>query len=330
MKRDRIRETSMEVTVGAFLFMVLLALGVFTIILSRQNLFGRTHYYEVAFRNILGLREGENVYLRGVVVGKIDDIIAEKRAVRLRLAVNRPLELRENYKMEILASSLLGGRYLNIEEGDEDRPLLPPGTPLVGLTPLELLDEATRTVASIRQTLEGGVLADARAIVSNANVIVSRVQRGEGTLGRLIAEDSVYDDIKAVAANLRDVSARLDRGEGSLGRLLADDGAIHRDLEASVANIRKVTEDLAEGRGALGKLIHREDTLYDDLRAAIASVRDVADSLSRGEGTLGKLVRENEIYEDLRQGLRELRATIDDFRETAPVTTFTSVFLGAF
>ncbi len=330
MRRERIRETSMEVTVGAFLFMALLALGVFTIILSRQSLFRPTLYYDVTFRTVMGVREGENVYLRGVIVGKVDDIVAERGHVRLRLALNRPLELHENYKIEILASSLLGGRYLNIEEGDEDRPLLSPGTPLVGTTPKELLDEATRTVASVRQTLEGGVLDQIRSIVSNANSIVARVERGEGTLGRLTREDGLYADVSAAAASLRKVVDRIERGEGSLGRLLTDDGRVYRDIEATAANLRKASDDLAQGRGLLGKLISGEDAMMEDLRATVASVRAVAEGLRRGEGTLGRLLTETEVYEDLKQGLRELRATIDDFRETAPITTFSSIFLGAF
>ncbi len=330
MKRSRIREVSMEVTVGAFMFMILLALGVFTIILSRQSLFKPTVYYDVAFRSILGVREGDNVFLRGVIVGKVDDVIVEKRSVQLRLALDREIELHENYKMEILPSSMLGGRYLNVEEGDEDRPLVPLGTKLVGVTPVDLIDEATRTVTSIRQALDGGVLADVRQIVSNANVIVARVERGEGSLGKLLAEDAVYDDIKAVTANLKSISDRIEKGQGSLGKLLADDGKIYQDMEIVTANLRKSSQDLADGRGLLGKLLSEEDTVYDDLRASALAIREVTESISNGEGTIGKLIRENDVYDETKMLLRELRATIDDFRETAPVTTFTSIFLGAF
>lgn len=320
----------MEVTVGAFMFMILLALGVFTIILSRQSLFKPTVYYEVSFRNIMGVREGDNVYLRGVIVGKVGDIVVAKRSVQLRLALDRQLELHENYKMEILPSSMLGGRYLNVEEGDEDRPLLPAGTKLVGVTPVDLFDEATRTVTSIREALDGGILADMRMIVSNAHIVMARVERGEGTLGKLLAKDEVYEDIRSMTASLRRVTDRLDRGEGSLGKLLADDGRIYADIEAVTANLRKVSGELGEGKGLLGKLLSSEDTIYDDLRASALAIREITQSLDRGDGTLGKLIRDNDVYDETKMLLRELRAAVDDFRETAPITTFSSIFLGAF
>ena len=81
MKHNRVREVSMEVTVGAFMFMVLLALAVFTIILSRQSFLQKTYFYEVTFDEILGLREGDNIYLRGVAQGKIRKITLGDRDV---------------------------------------------------------------------------------------------------------------------------------------------------------------------------------------------------------------------------------------------------------
>ncbi len=331
MKRDQIRETSIEVTVGAFMFMILLALGTFTIILSRQKLFQPTLYYTVRFDNVMGLREGDNVYVRGVAVGRVRDIRVERTGVLVRLTLQQPLGLHENYKIEVVPSSLLGGRELHIEEGDPARPRVPEGTVLVGRSPVSLLDEATRMIASIRSTLEeGGVLENVRQAVSNLNVIIARIERGEGTLGRLVKDEAVYEDIRSITADLRSVADRIERGEGSLGRLLADDGKVYEDLRQIAANLRKTSDDLANGKGILGKLISEEDATYEDLKQSVAAIRDVVEGLKRGEGTLGKLLKETEVYEELKQGLRELRATIDDYRETAPITTFSSIFLGAF
>lgn len=331
MKRNRIRVISLEVVVGAFMFMVILALGAFTIILSRQSLFKTTVRYEISFPGVMGIREGDNVLLRGVTVGKIERIQATHSDVRVTVALDRELELREDYSIEILSASMLGGRLVSIDEGDDIHPLLPPDTPLVGRLPVDLIEEATRVVTSIRDALENGILADARTIISNANSIVARVERGEGSLGKLLNEDELYNDVRAVAANLRSVSDRLDQGEGSIGRLLADDGKIYEDIEAVTANLRKVSDDLAAGKGLLGKLLsEQDDGVYEDLRATAQAIREVAEGINRGDGTLGKLITDDDIYDEAKLLLRELRATVDDFRETVPVTTFTSIFLGAF
>ena len=41
-------------------------------------------------------------------------------------------------------------------------------------------------------------------------------------------------------------------------------------------------------------------------------------------------MKDDELYEEAKLLLQEIRATVDDFRETTPITTFTSVFFGAF
>jgi len=261
MKREQIREASLEVTVGAFMFLILLLLGVFTIILSRQNLFTRTYYTNVEFSEVLGVREGDNVYLRGVAVGKVDRVQVDGRRVRVTLAVDRELELHADYRIEILPTSVLGGRYLHIYEGSEDQPRLARGATVLGTTPVDLIDSATRTVQLVRKALEEG---------------------------------GVIENLKATMSNLSNVTARLNAGEGTLGKLLAAD-----------------------------------DTVYDDLKAAAANIREITADITAGRGTLGRLTKDDALYEDVSLLINETRATLDDVRETSPITTFTSIFFGA-
>ena len=58
----------MEVMVGTFMFVVLTALCVFTILLSRENFFQKTYPFTVVFEDIMGLRDGDNVVVRGMTV----------------------------------------------------------------------------------------------------------------------------------------------------------------------------------------------------------------------------------------------------------------------
>ena len=62
----------------------------------------------------------------------------------------------------------------------------------------------------------------------------------------------------------------------------------------------------------------------------MASLRAIAERIEKGEGVLGKLVAEDGLYTQLEQLVGEVRATVDDYRETSPVVTFTSLFFGAF
>ena len=154
MKSDRMKEMSMEVTVGAFMFMVLLTLGFFTIVLSQENIFKPGFEITATFNNVLGLREGDNVFVRGVDVGKVKELKVTRNGVELTARLEVPLIFHEDYRIEILPSSVLGGRYLHIFSGTASSPLLPEGTKLHGVQPIDLLDEATEAVILLRQAFD--------------------------------------------------------------------------------------------------------------------------------------------------------------------------------
>ena len=286
----------MEVTVGAFMFMILLALGFFTIVLSTENIFTHSYRRDVIFSDVKGLREGDNVFVRGVSVGKIRRLQIKPDGVHVSVSLQQPPKLHADYKIEVLPSSVLGGRYLNIAQGSESQPFIPENEIVRGLPPVDLIDEATRTIQDIKKAMEeGAVLENLKVTMQQIREITTKLNHGEGTLGKLLEEDAVYSDLRKITANLSDISTRL-----------------------------------AQGKGTIGKLLSENDHLYDDLAAAAASLKDVAGTISRGEGTLGKLTKNDELYQETRLLLHEIRATVDDFRETTPVTTFASIFFGAF
>ena len=286
----------MEVTVGAFMFMVLLALGFFTIVLSRQNIFTPSYRVDVVFDNVKGLREGDNVFVRGVSVGKIKTLQIKPDGVHVSVNLDQPVELHDDYAIEILPSSVLGGRYLNIYEGSHGAPMIPKGAVVKGLTPVDLIDEATKTTQMIKKALEEGkIIENLKSTMAQLNDVTAKLSKGEGTIGKLMADNKVYDDLQAITTNLKDISERAAKGKGTIGKLLSED-----------------------------------DTLYTNLVEAAASIKNITASIEKGDGTLGKLVKDDKLYEEAKITLHEIRAAIDDFREAAPITTFSSIFFGAF
>jgi phospholipid/cholesterol/gamma-HCH transport system substrate-binding protein len=351
------RQVSIEVTVGVFMFMVLIALGLFTIILSRENIFTKQFSWDVRFPEVMGLREGDNVAVRGLQVGTVSRVWLESDGVYLRLTTRQRLVVREDYRVEIVTASVLGGHFVQIHEGSPEAPALAEGTLLEGERPVDLMDQATETLSGIRETLlDGGALDDIRTGLAELRTLAVNLNQGEGTIGKLLTDDAVYQEVLGASKNLNAIAAsvragegtlgklltdetaydrilaltgKLDRGEGSLGRLLTDDTLI-RDIEASAANLKEITGRLERGEGMLGRLLAEDDTLYDDLQKTVAALRSVSEGLRNGEGTLGRLIADDALYAEAQLLIREIRAAVDDIRETAPITTFSSIFFGAF
>lgn len=244
MKRRKIRELSMEVMVGTFMFVVLLTLCVFTIVLSRENFLQKSYPFEVVFDDIMGLRDGDNVVMRGMTMGKVKNMLMKEDGVHLVAALQHPLSLKTDYKVEVIATSVLGGRYLQIFEGKHGSPPLPPGTIVRGEKPNDLI------------TLVSSVADDVKDITA-------KIRKGEGTLGKLVYDDSLYNDARDVVGDIR--TSMRERN-------------LLENIENSMENLNQVSEKINSGEGTLGKLVN-DDSLYVETKKMIKDVRMTVDDL---------------------------------------------------
>lgn len=333
----RHNDISMELIVGTVALMILLALSYFTIVVGRQAFWRKTYPMEVYFDSVMGLRDGDNVVIRGMTVGKIRSLTLVSNEVLVVSDLSRMLQMHRDYRIRVVFTSVLGGRQLEVSEGSADAPLLPPEARLHGDPPVDLIDDAAAMIKDVRNMInEGGVASNISATAANLSAISGRLKRGEGTIGRLLVEDGVYVQLQGTMteasnalAQIKVVTTKLSQGEGTLGKLLMDD-RVYKDIEKTTANLRDVTDRVNAGQGTLGKLLARDDSMYLNLLATARSLSNITARVENGDGLLGKLIGDETLATNVQQTIQELRAAIDDFRETSPVVSFSSFLFGTF
>ena len=358
-----------ELIVGVFMVAVIALLAYFTIVISGVDLIrGRERVRAtVEFRDVGGLKERDNVIYRGMKVGTVERIALAPEHITVTMLVDRDVVLRDSYRITVAALSLLGGNYLLLEEGEgEIRPLatstftgVPPADWMRDLgeiarnlndltsqgnlknivTNFEAMTEKLNAVATRVERGEGTlgkllstndqVYVDVAATVASAKNIAGRLERGEGTVGKLLSsDDSVYQDLKKTLAHAAEISDRLAAGEGTIGRLLSKDDAIYRDLQGSVANIKAITARVSGGEGLLGR-ITQDKQLADDASKLMANLKAVSEKLAKGDGTLGKLTSDPELYNEVNGLIKDVRQVVDNYRDTTPISTFAGLVGGA-
>lgn len=301
MKKDWIaRELTIEVVVGVFVVMIFLGLAYFTIMLSKETWLGDKFRMEIVFNDVMGLRDGDNVVVRGMPVGKVKEMYLEPDGVHVVVVFSKGVKpvMRDNYKITIVATSILGGRYMMIDEGDDKGALVVDDKYLyTGQHPYDLIADAAK--------------------------LVNEIRRG-------VVEGGIVDNIKDASDALKEVSERLRSGKGTLGKLLSEDEQLYSDLSAAVDSLKKIAGRVEQGEGTIGRLFAKDDQLYKDLSAAVESLKNISRSIDQGEGSIGRLVRDESLYNEVKSAVEDVRAAIDDMRETTPVATFTSIFFGVF
>jgi len=220
------RELSMEVLVGTFMFVALLSLCVFTIVLSRENVFKQTYPFEVVFNDVMGLRDGDNVVMRGMTVGKVKAMMLHGEGVRVVAALQRPVYLRKGYQIDVIISSVLGGRYLQIYEGTAGAEPIAPNAVIQGQTPKDIM----------------ALVAD---VASDLKDITGKINSGQGTMGKLLNDDALYNDARASLANLNEISDKINHGEGTLG-LLVNDESLYLEVKQMIGDIRATVDEIRE------------------------------------------------------------------------------------
>ncbi len=349
---------STEKKVGIFFLAALLLLGVIIEFVEGWTPFEKKVSYHAYFERAVGIRQGDPVRLSGVPVGKIEKIGIEKNMVRVDLNVFEGTEIRQDSIAEIKQTNFLGGHFLGISFGTPENPLLPPESAIPtreSVSVNELISNLNRNQEKVLGEL-GNLLQETRATFSDSiqklNTIVTKIDTGQGTLGRLINDPELYNDLQGSLSGFRKVMSRLSAGEGSLGRLL-EDPSLYEDAKKTFANFKTISDQMAQGKGTIGRLLsdeklYRQTTealeslakfskklnsqegtlgklmndpqLYDDAKIAMERIKNIAGKIDKGEGTLGKLVNDESLYRDAKITLKKVEKTVDGLSDTGPLS----------
>ncbi|MGA1531282.1 MAG: MlaD family protein, partial [Kiritimatiellia bacterium] len=183
MKKSYIHQSITEITVGFFVFAILGALILFTIVLSYDNIFTKSYGMQVKFDNVTGLIRGDKVYVQGVDVGRVSNLEIAPDGVLVDLTLKYDVSLREGYSIMVKSSSVLGGKFIEVNEGPREAAALANGVEVIGRAPVDFLEEASEALTSIRSALDdGGVLGNLEDTMANLKVVTDRMVKGEGTV----------------------------------------------------------------------------------------------------------------------------------------------------
>jgi phospholipid/cholesterol/gamma-HCH transport system substrate-binding protein len=108
----------------------------------------------------------------------------------------------------------------------------------------KLHDELLAGVSEIK-----AAAADARIFMSDTKGIVADVKSGKGALGMLLYDEPTAHNLKVSVNNLREVSDKLNSGQGTLGKLISDDS-----LYLSVQSTMKKADRAIDGLGDSGPI----------------------------------------------------------------------------
>lgn len=271
---------------------VILVLG------SEGMMFASARTYQVAFRDVGGLREGAVVRLGGLQVGDVTEIrfapIGDERGqlvVTLRVRDEYVDRVRADSLARISSQGLLGDKLIELTLGSQAAPVVEDGGWIVGEVP----GDPNRLIAT------------ATAAAEHARNILAKLDAASDG----VDTQALLGELGKTLATVRRVAERIETGPGTAHALIYDEGlavaatrgvrAIERaagEGEKLMASARQSSDRLAEITGAVEPA--RVKQLTDDLAAMAADMR-------AGRGTLGGLIADPTLYEETKRILVNIR-----------------------
>jgi phospholipid/cholesterol/gamma-HCH transport system substrate-binding protein len=192
----------------------------------------------------------------------------------------------------------------------------------------EKLNKGDSALAKLLDDESGQLIEDLMAASASVRSVAAKIDKGQGTAGRLINDGRLYDNATATLASFRNVADNVRDGRGVAGLLITDEQA-RRNVSASIANVRVLTENIRQGRGTVGKAMV-SDELYDHFNDTAKNLSQVTAKLNDGSGTIGKLLTESTLHDEVKKMLARAIDAIENGRDSAPVQAVTSFLFSPF
>jgi phospholipid/cholesterol/gamma-HCH transport system substrate-binding protein len=120
------KRSAVDLSVGLFLLIGLVALGWMSVKLGRVDLLGTRGYVVSAdFPTVGGLKNGSTVEIAGVEVGRVDRIVLQDYQAHVVMVIQPGVKLQDDSIASIKTKGLIGERYVRISPGGSDK-LIPP------------------------------------------------------------------------------------------------------------------------------------------------------------------------------------------------------------
>jgi len=185
-------KTKLELKVGIFVFFGLVILMIFVLSIGGFKTWSSGYRVKFIFNFINGVKIGAPVRFAGLDVGQVKQIRlipidGERTRLEIIAWVKKEVKIPIDSTVWVNTLGLLGEKYVEIMPGINSRELLSPEEALVGKDPVAMH--------------EVGELA--KRIADDLDAVIVKIKRGEGTLGKLVTDDTIYTEVEALVLDLK-------------------------------------------------------------------------------------------------------------------------------
>ncbi len=272
-----------------------------------EDIFSPKVELKAQIQDVKGLRKGAPIWISGVEVGSVDSIdLHPELGTIVTLSINKGAlkYVKKDSQASVLTMGLLGDKYIELTAGSPQAGTINPEDMIKGTAQIEFKDVMETATISI------GKMAD---FIKKLETLVTKVEKGDGTLNKLFTDPAIYDDLKRTTKTLSSILEDIKNSRGTM-KMLIEDPSLYNKMLAATSSMEEFTRKINEGSGTIKRLAEDAE-LYENLNKASIRLSSILERIDRGEGVAGSLIRDKELARELKDTVSELKELTKDIKE---------------
>ena len=227
------------------MFVILgIALFIFTVyfIGKNKNLFGSTFNLKTQFKNVSGLKIGNNVRFLGINIGTVDDIqFVSDSSVVVNLIVKEDMQkfIKTDAKATIGSDGLMGDKVLTISPGINSTIVVKDNDAIASNQSVEMED----LMKGLKKSVD-----NAEIITNQLAMFTTKMNDNDGTLSKLMSDKKLANSISNTLTNLESSSnefssftKKMNNKDGVLSKLVNDE-KLGKSVDSTISNLNETVK----------------------------------------------------------------------------------------
>lgn len=220
----------MFVTIGLILFIVTIYF-----IGKQQNLFGSTFQLRSQFKNVSGLKVGNNVRFSGISVGTVDEIsIVNDSVVTVIFKINEDVRryIKKDATVTIGSDGLMGDKVLTVSPGSDSNEPVHDNDMIASTKAVEMED----IMKSVQTSVD-----NAGIITKELATFTHNMNNSNGVISKLMTDDAFANSITNSMNNLERFTANINNKNSVLSKLTNDE-KLGKSVDSTVGQLNETVK----------------------------------------------------------------------------------------
>ena len=324
-------KNTLETRLGVFFALALIAGVVLVELAGGFNFFKQGVRIRARFNTVQELQKGDPVRMAGVEIGRVENIKLVENKVEVTVKVSKDAEIKTDSKATVKFTGLMGQNFVSISFGAPTAPKISDGAELETTEQADLssimtkLDNVATGVEGLAKNLGGDNLNNLlgpfvdfmkqnnprlTTILLNMQTLSSQIAEGKGTVGKLIADETLYSSAVNAVTNLNHTAQDIQ--------------TLVADAKTAVNQTKDMINNVNAGKGTLGMLT-KDEALYRETTTAMGNLREIFEKINQGHGSAGKLVNDESLYKNVKMTLQKVEKATESLEDQGPLTVLGTI-----